>query len=128
MSALGLLIVTLLSGALAAVMSAIAWRVAREERLRAEARIAALALEIHADDVVLDERAPVSPRPREIIEDLPLRHRPAVTTVPAFQPFHATVRPTASASRFGMIAVIGLFAFATIAALAVWLRDRKSVV
>ena len=43
-----LLVVTLVSMLLAAIMSVIAWRVSQEERRRAEARVAALAAEIHA--------------------------------------------------------------------------------
>ena len=43
-----LLIVTLSSMLLAAIMSVIAWRMAAEERRRSDARIAALAEEIHA--------------------------------------------------------------------------------
>jgi len=43
-----LLIVTLSSMLLAAIMSLVAWRIAAEERRRSEARIAALAEEIHA--------------------------------------------------------------------------------
>jgi hypothetical protein len=42
-----LLIVTVTSMLLAAVMSAIAWRIALDERRRSEARVAALAAEIH---------------------------------------------------------------------------------
>src|SRR5262249_7864148 len=42
-----LLIVTLSSILLAAIMSVIAWRLAAQERRRSEARIAALAAEIH---------------------------------------------------------------------------------
>lgn len=44
-----LLLVTLSSVLLAAVMSAIAWRLSYEERRRSEARVAALAAEIHGD-------------------------------------------------------------------------------
>jgi hypothetical protein len=43
-----LLIVTVSSMLLAAVMSVIAWRIAAQERRRSEARVAALAAEIHA--------------------------------------------------------------------------------
>ena len=47
-----LLVVTVTSMVLAAIMSAIAWRIAGDERRRSEARIAALAAEIHdAGDV-----------------------------------------------------------------------------
>jgi hypothetical protein len=42
-----LLIVTLTSMLLAAIMSAIAWRIAGDERRRSEARVAALSAEIH---------------------------------------------------------------------------------
>jgi hypothetical protein len=45
-----LILVTLLSLALAAVMTLLAWRLAREERRRSEARVAALSAEIHASE------------------------------------------------------------------------------
>jgi hypothetical protein len=60
-----MLVVALISGALAATMTVIAWRVVRQDRLRSEARIAALALDIHrvdrgiAGDVPLREGTPV---------------------------------------------------------------------
>lgn len=44
-----LLIVTVTSMLLAAIMSTIAWRLAGDERRRSDARVAALAAEIHAD-------------------------------------------------------------------------------
>jgi hypothetical protein len=44
-----LLVVTLTSMLVAAIMSAIAWRIAREERRRSDARVAALAADIHAE-------------------------------------------------------------------------------
>lgn len=59
-----LVLVTLFSLVLAAVMTMLAWRLAREERRRSDARVAALAAEIHAD-------LPLSPAPRAAI-DLPL--------------------------------------------------------
>ena len=42
-----LLLVTLLSMLLAAIMSVIAWRIAGDERRRSDARVAALAADIH---------------------------------------------------------------------------------
>jgi hypothetical protein len=45
-----LLAVTVVSMLLAAIMSAIAWRIAGDERRRSEARVAALAADIRADD------------------------------------------------------------------------------
>ena len=44
-----LIITTILSVTLAAIMSVVAWRLTREERRRSEARVAALAVEIHGD-------------------------------------------------------------------------------
>jgi hypothetical protein len=48
-----LVAITLISVVLAAIMSAIAWRASREERRRADARIAALAAEIRDEPVRL---------------------------------------------------------------------------
>ena len=48
-----LIVVTLLSLAVAGTMSIVAWRVAREERRRSEARVAALAADIRSADVDL---------------------------------------------------------------------------
>ena len=47
---IALLVITILSLAVAAVMSVVAWRLAREERRRSEARVEALTAEIHADE------------------------------------------------------------------------------
>jgi flagellar basal body-associated protein FliL len=57
-----LILVTLLSLALAAVMTVLAWRLAREQRRRSDARVAALAAEIHSGrerDLPLHHVAPV---------------------------------------------------------------------
>jgi len=48
-----LLIITILSVAVAVVMSIVAWRIAREERRRSDARVEALADEIYADELPL---------------------------------------------------------------------------
>jgi hypothetical protein len=56
-----LILVTLLSLALAAVMTVVSWRLAREERRRSEARVAALATEIQpTGDLPLQPRTPVA--------------------------------------------------------------------
>src|SRR5687767_2891272 len=47
---IALLVITILSLAVAAVMSVVAWRLAREERRRSDARVEALTAEIHADE------------------------------------------------------------------------------
>ena len=49
-----LIVVTLLSLALAGAMSIVAWRVAGEERRRSEARVAALAADIRSSDADVD--------------------------------------------------------------------------
>ena len=57
-----LLLVTLISLLLAVIMSVIAWRVAGEERRRSDARVAALAADIHDSprvDPDFDLRRPV---------------------------------------------------------------------
>src|SRR5438270_7315600 len=57
-----LILVTLLSLALATVMTVLAWRLAREQRRRSDARIAALAAEIHTErdrDLPLHHAAPI---------------------------------------------------------------------
>src|SRR2546422_11730544 len=67
-----LLLVTLISMLLAVIMSVIAWRAAQEEKRRSDARIAALAAEIHDTD-----RPHAAPRAEA---DLDLR-RPVETPV-----------------------------------------------
>jgi hypothetical protein len=49
-----LILITLISLAVAGTMSIVAWRVARDERRRSEARVAALAADIRAADVDVD--------------------------------------------------------------------------
>jgi len=56
-----LVLVTLLSLALAAVMTVVAWRIAREEKRRSDARVAALSSEIHGSgDLPLNQRTEVA--------------------------------------------------------------------
>jgi hypothetical protein len=63
-----LLIVTVVSFLVALVMSVVAWRAAREERRRSEARVSALAADIYSDDLELRDDAPsapsIAPRPQ----------------------------------------------------------------
>jgi hypothetical protein len=106
MSAIVLFIVTVLSAALAAVMSAIAWRVAREEKKRAEARISALAAEIHGQSGA--------------IQDLPLREAPvaAGSSTHLFEPGEP---PASTGFRLAVGAALGVFVVGTAAAAVVWL-------
>jgi hypothetical protein len=59
-----LIVVTFFSLTLAAIMSVVAWRLAREERRRSAARVAALAMEIH-QTASADDLAPQSSPRRE---------------------------------------------------------------
>jgi hypothetical protein len=148
MNGMALLVVTLASAALAALMSAIAWRVAREERRRAAARIAALAAEIFDEPGTATvpiaaapnhpaigiraepprrDPAPPGPAPasvRQLVpatnisDDLPLRHGPAATL--ARGDLFAAADPGApSGLRFAAVAAVGILAVGTAVALAV---------
>ena len=75
-----MLIATVASLLLAAIMSVIAWRVAGDERRRSDARVDALAAEIHEDTMT----APVMPQTRVRVEELELR--PARASVGASAP------------------------------------------
>jgi hypothetical protein len=102
-----LLVVTLVSLVLAVAMSAIAWRVAREERVRAGARVAALASDIQTAVAAAGGTRRVEPVLR------------AVRPVSADASDLFTASPTAASSRSVVVVGMGLFAFATLAALAV---------
>ncbi len=106
-----LLIVTLMSMLLAAIMSVIAWRIALEERRRSEGRIAALAAEIHG---VATPPVRVTHGP---IEDLELRPAAVVTTRSDL--FTQAQQPSASRSRLVASVAIGVFTFGCVAALAI---------
>jgi hypothetical protein len=60
-----LIVVTIFSLTLAAIMSVVAWRLAREERRRSVARVAALAMEIHSQTAPADDLTPRPSRRRE---------------------------------------------------------------
>ena len=89
-----LLLVTLISMLLAAIMSAVAWHSSREERRRSDARIAALAAEIHGE--------PAS--------------GPAV--VAGAEGMFAAPQPARSGFRFATVAAGGLFVCGVFAAIA----------
>jgi hypothetical protein len=149
MNGIVLLAVTLLSAALAAVMSAFAWRVAREERRRAEARILALAAEIHGEPATMPDpiaattsrapigiraepprRNPAPPQPApasiipivpatSVIDDLTLRDAPVSAVPVRGDLFAAPDQATPSGVRFAAAAAVGILAVGTAAALAV---------
>jgi hypothetical protein len=96
-----LLGVTFVSMVLALVMSLVAWRVAREERERSEARVAALAADIHA-------AAP------------PVLHAAGGSAV------LLSAEPVASSSRSAIVVGAGLLVFATAAALIVVVGGKST--
>jgi hypothetical protein len=112
MSGIGLLALALISGALAAVLSAVSWRVARDERQRRDARIAALAADIHGD-------AP---------HDL-LLHQGVAGDGTGFgpaPPFGPPVEaPATSTSR--AVAAAGFFVLASVTAMTIWARPGPAI-
>ena len=109
-----LLFVTLTSMLLAAVMSLVAWRIAGDERRRSEARIAALAAEIHGHD---------APAPRGAIDDLELRPRRGA---PAGADLFAASQPR-SAARWPTVVAAGVFVVAAAGALVIVLSGGSGV-
>ena len=100
-----LLLVTMISIALAAIMGVVAWRIAGEEERRSQARVAALAAEIHGDGLPL----------RVVGNDFDLRPRAAGVAVADL----FTVAQAQPASRWPAVVVAGVFVVATAAALVI---------
>jgi hypothetical protein len=101
-----LLLVTLTSTLLAAIMSLVAWRIAGDERRRSEARIAALAADIHGVE---------RPGTRGPGDDLELRPRGNVS--PGADLF--TAAQPSSGSRWPAVVAGGAFVLASAAALVI---------
>jgi hypothetical protein len=100
-----LIIVTLSSLVLAALMSVIAWRLAGEEQRRSEARVAVLASEIHEADA-----APAPPAPQVVLSgDL-----------------FTAAQPETSAGRWAAVVGLGVIAFCTILTVAVGFSGARS--
>ena len=97
-----LLLVTLVSMLLAAIMSIVAWHSSRGERRRSEARVAALAAEIH-------DEPPTGPASAKSSGDL-----------------FAAPQPARGGFRFATVAAGGLFVCGSAAALAVVSSDASS--
>ena len=141
-----LLVVTLTSMLLAAIMSVIAWRISRDERRRSEARVAALAAEIHggaaapvaaqsgvgrrAEIVIRDESprlksVPAPQRaPRQWDDELPLR--PIGGAPPGANLFAG--QPARSGSRSAAVIGAGAFVLGTAIALAIVVSGGSSSV
>ncbi|HMD33932.1 MAG TPA: hypothetical protein VKH42_03140 [Vicinamibacterales bacterium] len=106
-----LLTVTLASMVLALVMSVIAWRVAREERDRSDARVANLAAEIHSV-------APAAAGGSRRVDTGAARLKAVTPAAPQSADLFAAP-PAASSSRSVIVVGVGLLVFATAAALIV---------
>jgi hypothetical protein len=94
-----LLLVTIISMLLALVMSVIAWRVGHEERRRSDARVAALAAEIHE----INRTVRFTPRPVDELEIRPTGD--ATVTLPVSGLFS---NQPSSQPAFRLFAVIGI--------------------
>jgi hypothetical protein len=106
-----LLLVTVISMALAAIMSVIAWRIAGNERRRAEARVAALAADIHGGP----ELRPVG---GVRVDDLELRPNDSLRPAASGAELFRAAQPR-SGSRSTAVVAAGVFAIASVAALVI---------
>ena len=117
-----LILVTLVSLTLAAVMTTLAWRLAREARRRSDARVAALAEQIHSARGPREdsESAPAARHddrrgaiasgggaPRAVIDDLPLHNTPTGPIIMSGDLFGAA-QPAPAKSRFAAIVAVGV--------------------
>jgi flagellar basal body-associated protein FliL len=108
-----LLLVTLASMLLAVIMSLVAWRIAGDERRRSEARIAALAADIHGVETVV---------PRGPSDDLELRPLSRASTGAEL----FTAAQPRSGSQWPAVLGAGVFVLATAAALVIVLSGGSS--
>lgn len=101
-----LIILTMASTALAILMSVVAWRSTQAERLRSEARVAALARDIHGSGAS---------------DELPLRNPLAAAEEPASggQLFTSVEAAAPSRARWGLAVAVGAFVIASVAAVVV---------
>ncbi len=100
-----LLLVTLAATILAVMMTVIAWRASREERRRTEARVTSLAADIQ--DAAAGSRA------------VPAAGRPIRLVPSTGSDLFTTATPSTASSRSVVVVCVGLFVFATVAALGV---------
>lgn len=112
-----LLLVTLLSMLLAAIMSVIAWRIAGDERRRSDARVAALAADIHDG-----APEPASAAPCAVVDELELRPERLVST--SGDLFAAA--PPRAASRWAAVVGAGVLVFGSAVALVVVLSGGST--
>jgi hypothetical protein len=125
-----LLVVTLTSMLLAAIMSVIAWRIAADERRRSDARVAALSAEIHEAPparIALVAQASVarSASPRTVAApvpwDPPLNR---VEQIPAYGSVDLFAQPSRSSSQSAVLFTIGVIVIGGAVASAMLLGGR----
>ena len=106
-------LVTLISLVLAVIMTAIAWRVSQEERRRSEARVAALAADIH------DAGAGVRPDVSSLDGDLPMRSSRETAITTSSGDMFVVPSSAKTGTRLATVVTIGLLVFGSAAAVAV---------
>jgi hypothetical protein len=106
-------LVTLISLVLAVIMTAIAWRVSQEERRRSEARVAALAADIH------DAGAGVRPDVWSLDGDLPMRSSRDTAITTSSGDMFVVPSSAKTGTRLATVVTIGLLVFGSAAAVAV---------
>ncbi len=102
-----LLFVTVVSVLIATAMSAVAWRVVREERRRSEARVASLATEIHSAHFRSE---------RDL--ELGSEYGDAEPVATASDGLFATIQPAPAGSRFATVLAFGVIVVGSIATVA----------
>ncbi len=113
-----MLIITIASILFALVMSVVAWRATQAERARSDARVEALARDIHGPSRGFEELAP------SLVDEVPLRLAAVrAEHVPASEMF-AVAAHGRSGSRWGLAVAVGAFAVACTAALLIVLSGE----
>lgn len=113
--------ITIVAVVVAIATSFIAWRAVRDERRRSDARIAALAREIHgapADGLDLDLHGRAAPQAESSTAARTGTELPRNATASPKPMFATTMAPARSGSRFGLAFAIGCFVAASVGAAA----------
>jgi hypothetical protein len=113
--------ITIMAVVIASATSIVAWRAVREERRRSDARVAALARDIHgapADGLDLDLHGRAAPRAESSRSARTGSEMPRIATASP-EPMFATMAPARNGSRFGLALAIGCFVAASVGAAAI---------
>jgi hypothetical protein len=113
--------ITIVAVIIAFTTSIVAWRAVREERRRSDARVVALARDIHgapADGLDLDLQGRAAPQAGSLRATMAGSEMPRIATASP-DPMFATMAPARSGSRFGLALAIGCFVAASVGAAAI---------